>query len=308
MLRTLTIRRYLYERENYVQALDMLAVAIKSFADKNTLAYASAIELFGLLHLDNAQPTSALERFEDSLKIRESILGPDDPFIAASLNTIAIAYTELDMLKEAYDTHQKAIDIRLPAQIDRIGNSYSNMASTLLRMGKPDEAEEMLARCPSLKDFNDETFLSTGNPRFSGDMVLLSRIRAKQGRLDDAVRLSSKALGFRQAMLGNRLKTCDAMYLVAKLLLEQGNVATAATLLNECVAVSESLQEGKGHLARAQFKLGELWASEGDLQQSELSDGNKKTARALGRELLGVQWPIEDNEASYDKLVVWMLW
>lgn len=98
------------------------------------------------------------------------------------------------------------------------------------------------------------------------------------------------------------------MYLVAKLLLEQGNVATAATLLNECVAVSESLQEGKGHLARAQFKLGELWASEGDLQQSELSDGNKKTARALGRELLGVQWPIEDNEASYDKLVVWMLW
>lgn len=71
------------------------------------------------------------------------------------------------------------------------------MASTLLRMGKPDGAEEMLARCPSLKDFDDETFLSTGNPRFSGDMVLLSRIRAKQGRLDDAVRLSSKALGFR---------------------------------------------------------------------------------------------------------------
>lgn len=62
------------------------------------------------------------------------------------------------------------------------------MASTLLRMGKPDGAEEMLARCPYLKDFDDETFLSTGNPRFSGDMVLLSRIRAKQGRLDDAVR------------------------------------------------------------------------------------------------------------------------
>lgn len=172
-------------------------------------------------------------------------------------------------------------------------------------MGKLDEAEAMLARCPSLKDSNDETFLSTGNPRFSGDMVLLSRIRAKQARLYDAVRLSSKALGFRQAILCNRLRTCDAMYLVAKLLLEQGNVATAATLLNECVGISESLPEGKGYLARAKLKLGEFWASEGGLQQSE---SNQKTARALRRELLGDQWLVEDNEASYEKLVVWTLW
>lgn len=63
MLRTLTIRRYLYEKENYVQALEMLAVAIERFADKKILAYASAIELFGGLHLDNAQPTRAIERF-----------------------------------------------------------------------------------------------------------------------------------------------------------------------------------------------------------------------------------------------------
>ncbi|KAF9771704.1 hypothetical protein IL306_010649 [Fusarium sp. DS 682] len=76
-------------------------------------------------------------------------------------------------------------------------------------MGRPDEAEEMLARCPSLKDFTDETFLNTGNPRFSGDMVLLSRIRLAQGRPTDALRLASKALAFRRKLLGNRLKTCD---------------------------------------------------------------------------------------------------
>lgn len=105
MLRTLTIRRYLYERENYVQALEMFAIAIESFVNKKTLAYASAIELFGLLRLDDPQPTRALERFEDSLRIHESILGPDEHFIAASLDTVAIVYTELDMLREGYDTH-----------------------------------------------------------------------------------------------------------------------------------------------------------------------------------------------------------
>lgn len=85
----------------------------------------------------------------------------------------------------------------------------------------------MFRRCPSLKSFTDETFLNTGNPRFSGDMVLLSRIRFSQGRLDDALRLASKALAFRQRLLGNRLKTCDSLYDVASLLHRQGNVASA---------------------------------------------------------------------------------
>lgn len=95
------------------------------------------------------------------------------------------------------------------------------------------------------------------------------------------------------------------MYLVAKLLLEQGNVATATTLLNGCVAISESLPKGKGYFARAEFNMSEVWASEGDLQQSE---SNQKTVRALGRELLKDLWPTEDNEASYEKLFVWILW
>lgn len=278
---------------------------MEKFPNKHDLAYASAVELVGLLHLDNAQPASAMEHFEASLKIRESILGSDDPFIAAGLNTIALAFTELGELDRAYDTHEKAIEIRLRANNDRIGNSYSNMASTLLRMGKADEAEEMLARCPSLKNFNDETFLNTGNPRFSGDMVLLSRIRAKQNRLDDAVRLSSKALGFRQAMLGNRLKICDAMYLVACMLQKQGNIATAKTLLEDCITVSESLPEGRGYNARAQFKLGEMLALEGFDDQNQ---NHRAIARGLGHELLEDAWPSEDNEASYEKLVVWMLW
>lgn len=81
---------------------------------------------------------------------------------------LGLAYTELGELDKARDCLQQSIDIRLMRNSDRIGNSYSNMASLLLRMGKPDEAEEMLKRCPSLKDFSDETFLKTGNPRFSG--------------------------------------------------------------------------------------------------------------------------------------------
>ena len=94
-------------------------------------------------------------------------------------------------------------------------------------MGRPDEAEEMLARCPSLKDFTVDTFLSTDNPHFSGDMVLLSHIRLAQGRSSEAMRLASKALAFRRKLLGNQLKTCDSQYDLASMLAKDGHVSSA---------------------------------------------------------------------------------
>jgi tetratricopeptide (TPR) repeat protein len=90
---------------------------------------------------------------------------------------IGLAYTELGKFETALDYLKQSIDLRLIHNIDRIRNSYSNMASLLLRMGKPDMAEAMLERCPSLKDSSDETFLRNGNPRFSG-FVTLSIFRA----------------------------------------------------------------------------------------------------------------------------------
>lgn len=205
----------------------MIDAALETFEDKTTLAFASAIDLSGLIDLDMNSPSRAFNSFNKAFEIRKQLLGLTDPLIASSLNNIALAYTELGELDKAHATHEEAILIRLSTQSDRIGNSYSNMSSLLLRLGKPDEAEEMLKRCPSLRSFTDETFLNTGNPRFSGDMVLLSRIRLRQGRLEDAVRLASKALAFRQKLLGNRLKTCDSLYDVASLLYRQGNVASA---------------------------------------------------------------------------------
>lgn len=222
----LTIR-YLYEREQYNVARRLVDVALATFRDHNSLAFASVTDLSGLIDLDMNDPEKALLSFNSALGLRRNCLGPDDPLIASSLNNIALSYTESEELDKAYEAHQQAIDIRLRTRSDRIGNSYSNLSSLLLRMGKPDEAEETLMKCPALEEFTDDTFLNTGNPRFSGDMVLLSRIRNKQGKSDDALRLASKALTFRQNILGNRLKTCDSLYDVASLLCEKCNKASA---------------------------------------------------------------------------------
>jgi hypothetical protein len=93
---------------------------------------------------------------------------PQDEFIASGLNALSLACTELNELSKAQEYGLRAIEIRLRNRSDRIGNSYSNMASTLLRMGKPDEAEAMLKQCPSIKSFSDQSFLDSKDPRFSG--------------------------------------------------------------------------------------------------------------------------------------------
>ena len=172
--------RYLYERENYSIALSYIDVALKKFDRKNTLAYASATDLRGLINLDICHPAAALEAFEEAYKIRTEVLADKDSFLAANQVNIGLAFTELGELEKARDYLQQSINIRLMHNSDRIGNSYSNMASLLLRMGKPDEAEAMLKSCPSLKDFSDETFLKTGNPRFSG-YVLCSLLSFHSG-------------------------------------------------------------------------------------------------------------------------------
>ena len=159
---------YLYERECYDTAIGLVNESLENFKNKETLAFASAVELQGLVDMDMNYQTKALGSFTRVMDIRTKLLSPDDALIVASLTTLGIVHTELGNLDEAFAYHQKAIDIRLRTKSDRIGNSYSNMASLLLRMGKADEAEEMLKRCPSLKVFTDETFLATGNPRFSG--------------------------------------------------------------------------------------------------------------------------------------------
>lgn len=207
-------------------ARDFVDTALETFEDKTSLAFASAVDLSGLIDLDMNNPSNALVPFNLALEIRENLLGPEDPLIGSSFNNIALSYTETGDLEKAYSAHEKALLIRLRAET-RVDNTYSNMSSLLLRMGKPNEAEEMMQKCPVLKDFTDDSFINTGNPRYVGNMVLLSRIRLAQGRLDDAMRLASKALTFRQKLQGNRLKTCDSLYDVAAMLVQQGRVSSS---------------------------------------------------------------------------------
>ncbi|RMY81350.1 hypothetical protein D0861_08341 [Hortaea werneckii] len=300
---------FFYEKELYALADSFIERGLEVLGPDHELSYASACTLRGLVQLDTLDAEKALCSFLKGLAVRERLLPAHDAFIASSLNAISLAYTELGKLAEAQETGNRAIQIRRETQSDRIGNSYSNMASTLLRMGKHEEAEAMLAQCPSLKDFTDETFLSSGNPRFAGDMILLGRIRVQQGRSDDAIRLISKALAFRQRTHGNHLKTCDTMQLLAQVLQLHTNYRSAITLWDQSESIAANLLAAVAYQIRARYRLAHCYKLVGEKDVSRVW---KEKADAANIDYMSVRGrpaatPVALEEA-YDDEVAWMLW
>src|ERR1700712_2132663 len=71
--------RYSYEREMYDVSREIVQAALETFEDHTTLAYASAIDLAGLIDLDLCKAVQALVPFNMALEIRKAKLGLDDP-------------------------------------------------------------------------------------------------------------------------------------------------------------------------------------------------------------------------------------
>ncbi|KID79396.1 hypothetical protein MBR_00708, partial [Metarhizium brunneum ARSEF 3297] len=237
---------------------------------------------------------------------------------AASFRTIA---NGLGLLESDEDSsrlllkavgHDDSFRLRLKANSNRIGNSYSNISSLLLRMGRPKEAEQSLAKCPALKDFSDETLLSTGNPRFSADMILLSRIRLAQGRLPDALSLETGIEGFGvsskvawQPAQNVRFSVRCSVYAIERRSHSISNVSALEQLLQDVVGISETFVEGDGQRARALYTLSKVYAVRDMLAESTACREKAVTLRSLLRPDLK-DAPFEEEEFS--KLCLWMLW
>lgn len=214
--------RYLYEAEYYEESLNLLQVCLQALerkGDTNSSRYAQAHNVTGLVQVDLRENNKALQNLKIALEIREKILPPTDWGIGVSISNVGFAYTEQGDLTQAMNYLQRSLEFRKAINCRMVDNSYANIASCLLRMGKPNEAEAMYTSVPDVRDLTDEQLLRENLPRYSSGMQLLSMIRQAQGRLDEALDFASKVLQFRRQKFGSRFKTCDSLCHVAKLML-----------------------------------------------------------------------------------------
>lgn len=85
---------YLCERENYDIARQLAEQALSLMVDKSSKQYLNAVDLLGLIDLDMVRPRAASSIFKQVLAARRALVPKDDAWVAFSLNSIGIAYTE----------------------------------------------------------------------------------------------------------------------------------------------------------------------------------------------------------------------
>lgn len=83
------------------------------------------------------------------------------------------------------------------------------------------------------------------------------------------------------------------------------NTKCSRELLNQLVAISESLNEGEGQLARAYFKLSMIYKDRGMTLESQTC---KDKAMQLRAKLQPEAEYAPFEEAEFMKLCPWMLW
>ena len=89
-------------------------------------------------------------------------------------------------------------------------------------------------------------------PKHSGDIVLLSRIRYAQRDCESALELASNSITIRKGILRAKgPRVAYSMFLVAKMLADEGKIASAMKLLRKVVEMSQGMVEMRGHRARA---------------------------------------------------------
>ncbi|KAI7261945.1 hypothetical protein KC335_g10470 [Hortaea werneckii] len=155
----------------------------------------------------------------------------------------------------------------------------------------------------------EKALVSFRNPRFAGDMILLGRIRVQQGRSDDAIRLISKALAFRQRTHGNHLKTCDTMQLLAQVLQLNANYRSAITFWDQSESIAANLLAAAAYKIRARYRLAHCYKLVGE---EDISRVWKEKADAANIDYMSARGrstatPVALEEA-YDDEVAWMLW
>ncbi len=112
--------------------------------------------------------------------------------VAGSLDSLAVAYYELDRLEEAEALHREALEIRrrlVGEESEAFATSLNNVALLSHRAGRLEEAEPLYRRALSIK----EALLGTGSPSLVSALNNLALLLNDRGEFAEATGLLERA-------------------------------------------------------------------------------------------------------------------
>jgi serine/threonine protein kinase/Tfp pilus assembly protein PilF len=136
-----------------------------------------------------------------ALQIRQQLLGPKDPLIAESLNSLAGLYELQSRLPEAEALCQKSLNIRtsaLPSDHPAIAESLNLLARIHHQNGKFKDADSLFHQALAIR----EKALGPNHPAVAESLTDLGRLYYTESRFDDAEKCYQRALVIKETILG----------------------------------------------------------------------------------------------------------
>jgi tetratricopeptide (TPR) repeat protein len=175
----------------------------------------------------------------DTLNIRESLLGPEHPDTAASLDQLARLHTATAAFAKAEPLYQRAIAIRtqaLGAESPETAKSLHNLAELYARDGSYAKAEQVHKRALAIR----EKVLGPEHPDTDESLTSLALIYLDTAAYVKAEPLFLRSLSISRKTLGSEhTNTARAMHNLARLYTNTGEYTKAEPMMQEAVAIDE---------------------------------------------------------------------
>ncbi|MFV8756439.1 tetratricopeptide repeat protein [Nannocystaceae bacterium ST9] len=237
---------------------EMLIVRL---ARSGSLREAALVGSIGGLATRRGEHAEALRRFERALEIKESVLGPDHPGVAGTLNSIGVVLYNQAKVGEALVYFRRSLAIEEAAfgpDHPRLGHSLNNLAVVLGVEGRREEALVHHRRALAIR----EAAFGPDHPDVATSLGNIGLLLAERGELDQALEYEQRALAIFEASLGpEHLDVAITLIDVASVREDRGEYAAALVDLRRALAIREgSLGPEHADVLELREKITELEA------------------------------------------------
>jgi eukaryotic-like serine/threonine-protein kinase len=192
--------------------------------------------LAGLGRFNDAEPN-----FRKALELRQKVLPPNDPEVAAALNHMGVFLRSQRKFYEAERVHREALKIRvqkLPPGDPAIAVSLGNLASALQGQDRNWHAEPLYRQALEIQ----RRAFPTAHPDLAESIDSLAGILRNLKNPEAAQPLAREALAMRRLTLErNHPDLANTIQTLAVVLRDQGNYAEAEKLSREALAIYEEV-------------------------------------------------------------------
>ncbi|UFP96547.1 CHAT domain-containing tetratricopeptide repeat protein [Gloeobacter morelensis] len=231
----------------------------------------------------------ALEPAEQAMAVRERLLGPEHPDVAASLNHLGNLLADRGDYGRSELLYERALAIRhkvFGSKHPSVAASLNNLAILQTKQGRYREAEPLYERALAIR----EQIFGPEHPEVAKTLINLAAFFRKQGRYREAEPLYERALAIHQKVLGpDHPEVATNLNNLALLYVDQGRYREAEPLYERALAIHQKVL-GPDHpqVAKTLNNLAILQTKQGRYREAEPL---YERALAIHQKVLGPDHP-----------------